>query len=70
MDKVRMGEIALLFLKDRLMEEGMRLNSNSRKHIIEKAKEIGVPEAEALEFSKIMIEELIAKVFDSNKASS
>ena len=62
MDDKRKGEIAYLFLKNRLKEEGFDLDQNFRRRIGNIAKKIGVPFPEALEFSMALVGELLVEV--------
>ena len=63
MDEIRKGQIALLYLKNKIREEGVRLTPNMKRQIGNTAKAIGIPVEEATEFSEIMVRELVEEVF-------
>ena len=63
MTKERMGEIALLFLKQKLREEGIRLTPNFKRQVGNTAKSIGIETAEALVFAEIIVRELVEETF-------
>ncbi len=63
MDNVRKGQIAFLYLKNKLREEGVRLSPNLRRQVGNTAKAIGIPFEEAMEFAKIMVGELVEEAF-------
>ena len=63
MDEIRKGQIALLYLKNKLRREGFRLSSNLRRQIGNTAKDIGIPFEEAREFAEIMVRELVDEAF-------
>jgi hypothetical protein len=63
MDDIRKGQIALLYLKNKLREEGVRLNPNLRRQVGNTAKVIGIPFEEAMEFAETMVRELVEEAF-------
>lgn len=63
MSKERMGEIALLYMKQKFRDEGIRLTQNFKRQVGNTAKEIGVPTTEALAFVEIIVRELVEETF-------
>jgi hypothetical protein len=63
MDEKRKGEIALLCLKYRTEKEGVRLALDKMRDFGNIAKEIGVPFDELKEFMRMVIQELVDKMF-------
>ena len=63
MDEKRKGEIALLFLKCKLREDGIRLGQNTKREIGNTARKIGIPTEEAIEFAGLITRELVNKIF-------
>ena len=63
MDAIRKGQIALLVLKQKLREDGVRLTPNMRRQIGNTAKNIGISVEEATEFAEGMIRELVEEAF-------
>lgn len=65
MNKIRMGEIALLYLKYQLREAqqiGVRQSSPTPEELDSDAKAIGISTEEAVEFAKTLARELIEEV--------
>ena len=51
LSKERKGEIAFIFLKQKIEEQGITLKPNEvRRSIVNKAKQLGISEAETAEF--------------------
>jgi len=67
MDEIRKRQIALLFLKNKVRGEGVRLTFNMKRQIGNTAKAIGISVEEATEFAEIMIRELVEKAFGPKK---
>ena len=63
MSKDRQGEIALLFLKNQLRREGIRL-TNLKRRVNSEASQIGIPVKEAQEFAELMVRQLVDETFD------
>jgi len=63
MDDVRRGQIALLFLKHRLREKGVRLTSDFKREIGNIAKTVGISIEEAMEFAEFIVCELVEETF-------
>jgi hypothetical protein len=59
----RRGQIALLLLKDRLRNEGVRLKPDMKREIGNQAAKIGVPVEEAMQFVEELIREMVEEVF-------
>lgn len=70
MDDVRKGQIALLYLKNKLREDGVRLTPNVRRQIGNTAKAVGISIEEATEFAEIMVRELVEETFAKAKKQS
>jgi len=62
-NKERMGEIALLVLKRRIRQEGLRLKPNMQREIANEAQAMGLTPQELTEFAKTMATELFAEAF-------
>jgi len=63
MDETRRGQIALLYLKNKLREEGVRLTPNFRRQAGNTAKAIGISVEEVMKFSEIIVRELVEETF-------
>ncbi len=63
MDPKRQGEIALMFLKHKLREEGVRLTPNFKRQIGNTAKAVGITTEEATNFVEIIVRELTEELF-------
>ena len=63
MDEIRKGQIAFLYLKNKISEEGVRLTPNMRRQIGNTAKAIGISIEEATEFVEIIVRELVEETF-------
>jgi len=63
MDEKRKGELAILILKHKLRQKGLRLTPNLKREIGNEAKSIGVDVGEAVEFVEIIIRELVEESF-------
>lgn len=59
----RKGEIALLLLKHRLRDDGIRLTPNFRREVGNDAKAIEVEIDEAMEFAEEIVRELVDETF-------
>ncbi len=63
MTEERKGQIALLLLKDRLRNEGVRLKPDMKREIGNQATKIDVPIEEAMQFVEELVRELVEEVF-------
>ncbi len=63
MDETRKGQIALLYLKNKPREDGVRLTPNFRRQVGNTAKAIGISVDEAMEFSELLVRELVEEAF-------
>lgn len=70
MDANRKGQIALLIIKRKLQEEGVRLKPSFRRELGEKAKAIGISLEEAMEFYEAIVRELMDETFAKSPASA
>ena len=61
--KERMGEIALLHLKNKLRNEGIRLKPDMKRQIGNEAKELGITVEEAMQFAEVFVREMVEEVF-------
>ncbi|MBL7021872.1 hypothetical protein ISR92_00890 [Patescibacteria group bacterium] len=66
MDEKRKGEIAMLLLKDRLSERGLRLGNSFKREMGTAAKAIGIELEEMMEFAEILTRELLEETFPSS----
>lgn len=69
MSKERQGELAILFLKQQLRNEGIRLKDMKRR-VNSEASQIGIPTKEAQEFVEILVRELVEETFDGKVDAS
>lgn len=67
MTKERIGELAYLFLKQRLKDEGFTIKSDFKRNLANKAKEVGVSNEEALEFVEGIVGEALDEIFAKAK---
>lgn len=67
MSEARKGQIALLFLKQKIRKEGVRLMPNFNRGLANDAKEISVPVSEAVEFVEGLIREVVDEIFANAK---
>lgn len=63
MDNIRKGQIALLFVKHRLSEKGVKLTPNFRCEVENEAKAIGISIEDATEFVGLIVRELVEETF-------
>lgn len=63
MDDIRKGQIAFAYLKNKIREEGIRLMPNFRIQVGNTAKSIGISVEEAMEFSDLIIRELVDEIY-------
>jgi len=63
MDQKRKGEIALLYLKLKLSEDGIRLKPDIKRQMINTSKLIGITPGEAIEFGETLVRELVEEAF-------
>ena len=67
LSKERKGEIALLLLKHRLQEGGVRFTPNLKREVGNVAKAVKIQTAEAMEFAEELIRELMEETFAKTK---
>ncbi len=63
----RKGEIAYLYLKHLLKEDGLEIDRHFRRRIGNIAKQTGIPFPEALEFATELATDLLTEVSDKSK---
>ncbi len=63
LSETRKGELALLYLKLKLRDEGIRLVPEIRRQIGNTAKAVGISYAEAFEFAEGIVRELMEETF-------
>jgi hypothetical protein len=63
MTEERKGQIALLYLKARFQDEGIRLRSDMRRQIHNDAAKIGIRPEEAEQFVEELVREMVEKIF-------
>ena len=63
LSRKRMGEIALLILKQKLRAEGIRLNLQFKEEIGNESSNIGLKLDEALAFTETLVRELVDETF-------
>jgi hypothetical protein len=63
----RKGEIALLYVRNMLYRDGIKLSQETQREIVNKSKQIGVSVEEATEFAEEMVRDLVEKVFPPKK---
>ena len=61
--EIRKGEIALLLFKARMHKDGIRIKPDMRREVANEAKKIGISVDEAMEFLKLITEEMFAEAF-------
>jgi len=59
----RKGQIALLYLKAKFQDEGIRLKPDMRRQIGNEAAKIGIKAEEAEQFVEELVREMVEKVF-------
>ena len=67
MDPKRQGEIALLFFKMKLREQGIKGGPALLRQLGNTAKTLGISINEASEFVEMMVRELVDEVFAESK---
>lgn len=70
MTEERKGQIALLLVKSRFKDEGIRLKPDMKRDIGNSAKKIGVPADELLQFVEGLTREMVEEVFPPRSFSS
>lgn len=63
MDNIRKGQVAILFVKHLLQERGIRLSPNLKREIGNDAKAIGASFDDVIEFTEVIIRELVEETF-------
>lgn len=61
--KERQGEIALLYLKNKLRRDGVTIKPNMQRQTGNEAKELGISPEEAAEFAEMLVRELMEEAF-------
>lgn len=61
--KERQGELALMYLKNKLRREGVTIKPNIRRQTANEAKELGISSEEAAEFAEMLIREIVEEAF-------
>ncbi len=61
--KERQGELALLYLKNKLRREGVTIKLNMQRQTANEAKELGISPTEAAEFAEILVREIVDEAF-------
>ncbi len=69
MDKVRKGEIALMMLEEQLRGEGIRLTPKFKREMGNKAKAIGIPIEEFMEFIEELVRAQVDEVFKKSESN-
>lgn len=69
MTEQRKGEIALLYLKAKFQDEGIRLKPDMRRQIGNEAAKIGVKPEEAEQFIEELVREMVEKIFPPRATS-
>lgn len=70
MDDARKGQIALLFLKKKMREDGIRIRPNFRREAGNEAKSIGIAIEEAVEFYETLVRELVEEMFSESSGGN
>lgn len=65
--KIRQGELALLYLKNKLRRDGVTIKPNMQRQTAQEAKELGISAVEAHEFAEILVREIVEEAFTNNK---
>ncbi|HEY0220826.1 MAG TPA: hypothetical protein VGC58_01245 [Candidatus Paceibacterota bacterium] len=65
----RKGQIALLYLKARFKDEGIRLKPDMRRQIGNEATKIGIKADEAVSFVEELVREMVEEVFPPTSTS-
>lgn len=68
MDEARKGQIALLVLKKKLRDEGIRIKPDFRREAGNLAKDLGISVEEIVEFYESLIRELVEETFSKPKS--
>jgi len=63
MTEERKGQIALLIVRAKFRDDGLRLKPDLKRELANTAKKIGVPPEEFLLFAETLIREAVAEVF-------
>ena len=70
MTEERKGQIALLWLKNELRTNGVRLKSDMKREVGNEAKAIGIEIDEAMELTEIIVRELVEECFPRRSFST
>ncbi|MBA3733068.1 hypothetical protein H0W91_01695 [Patescibacteria group bacterium] len=65
----RKGELALLFLKTRFKNDGIRLKPDMRRQIGNDAAKIGIKAEEAVAFVEELVREMVEEIFPATATS-
>ena len=69
MDEKRRGEIAVMVVRQKFAENGIRLSSDFRRDAGNAAKKIGISIEEAMEFAEGFVRELVEQTFGHKAAN-
>lgn len=61
--KERQGELALMYLKDKLRNEGFTVKANMQRQTAQQAKQLGISPEEAAEFAEMLVREIVDEAF-------
>lgn len=61
--KERQGELALMYLKDKLRNEGVTIKANMQRQTAQQAKQLGISPEEAAEFAEMLVREIVDEAF-------
>lgn len=61
--ETRRGQIALMFLKFRFRQDGVRIGHHTKRELGSTAKELGILVEEAMAFVEMMVRELVEETF-------
>lgn len=69
MTEERKGQIALLLIKDRLRNEGVRLKPDMKREVGNVAKKIDIPASECMQFFEDLVREMVTEIFPPHSRS-
>jgi hypothetical protein len=61
--KQRQGELALMYLKNKLRHEGVTIKPNMQRQAANEAKELGISPEEAAEFAEMLVRDIVEEAF-------
>ena len=65
----RKGQIALILVKDRFRNDGLRLKPDMTRQIYSDASRLGIPGIEMVQFAEELVRELVEEVFPPSTTS-